>query len=410
MEELETYFNKKKRDKSAVLTLYEKKIAKALKNKNVREQDILYLLNIGRKSTLNSGRLSEIDWDTIQPCSDDELKFFEKKQQSWDFSTGLNPFANKIDCILVKSKEAMLQAVSAFNSPSTYFSLENFLVLANIAWLYLFQAYCEREKIEYHKTNGQTQVLSYMIEDNEDFLNSVNLSASVRSNIQFLIGMRDSVTHDGCYEIPSKIITKLQANCFNYNDMVISLFGERNSLKNIFSIALQFSNFSLNQSKQLISNKTASNKNLLNFVENFEKSLSPDVLNDIKYQFSITYVLVNNNKANLSDAVKFYAPGTEDYENIERVLIKEVFGFDRYKYTITKIQEELEKIDNTQKYRNKLLDLIERHNLRDCKHKKSQNVRLVQAFPSGNKGTTWKYTEEFLDLCKKELLGTKHDA
>lgn len=35
---------------------------------------------------------------------------------------------------------------------------------------------------------------------------------------------------------------------------------------------------------------------------------------------------------------------------------------------------------------------------------------MVQAFPSGNSGVTWKYTEDFLDLCKIKILGIKKDA
>ncbi len=404
MKALEEYYGKKKRDKKAVLTAYEKKISKALKLKGVREQDILYILNIGRETTLNSGRFSEVNWDAVDACSNEELEQFEQTQRAWDFKTGLNPILNKVDRILIKSKEAMLQAVAIFNNPTTYFSTESFLTLANIAWLYLFQAFCEQKNIKYHNTDNSTQALSYMLQHNIQFKEKINLEESVSKNIEFIISLRDNITHEGGFELPSQIIMKLQANCINYNDTLIRLFGKQNGLHNIFSIALQFASISLDQSKKLLQNNNC-NKNLLNFVEAFDKNLSDDVLNDVKYQFTIAYVLLNGRKVNTSDAVKFYAPGTEDYENVEHVLIKEVFGFDRYKYTITSIKNKLEKIDNTQKYRNKILELIERHDLRDCKRKKSKNVSLVQAFPSGNKGTTWKYTEEFLDLCKQEILG-----
>lgn len=169
MKPIKEYYGKKKRDKKAVLTEYEKKIAKALKINGVREQDILYLLNIGRETTLNSGRFSEVDWDTIEDCSKEELEQFERIQRAWDFKTGLNPVLNKVDRILIKSKEAMLQAVAIFNNPTTYFSTESFLTLANIAWLYLFQAFCERENINYYNSDNSTQALSYMLQSNTQF-------------------------------------------------------------------------------------------------------------------------------------------------------------------------------------------------------------------------------------------------
>ncbi len=405
MKPIKEYYGKKKRDKKAVLTEYEKKIAKALKINGVREQDILYLLNIGRETTLNSGRFSEVDWDTIEDCSKEELEQFERIQRAWDFKTGLNPVLNKVDRILIKSKEAMLQAVAIFNNPTTYFSTESFLTLANIAWLYLFQAFCERENINYYNSDNSTQALSYMLQSNTQFKEKINLEESVLKNIDFIISLRDNVTHEGGFDLPSKIITKLQANCLNYNDTLIRLFGKQNGLHNIFSIALQFASISLDQSKQLLENSNC-NKNLLDFVEAFDKNLSDDVLKDVKYQFTIAYVLLNGKKANTSDAVKFYAPGTEDYEHVEHVLIKEVFDFG--KYTFEEIVEKLKEIDSSKKYRNIVLALIEEKHLRNMQEKKSNDMRFIRPVPSGKKGVSWRYTEAFLDLCKKEILGIEN--
>ncbi len=39
--------------------------------------------------------------------------------------------------LLTKSREAMLSAVQIFNNPSIHFKSETFIVLSNIAWMYL---------------------------------------------------------------------------------------------------------------------------------------------------------------------------------------------------------------------------------------------------------------------------------
>lgn len=51
--------------------------------------------------------------------------------------------------LLVKSRESMLSAVQIFNNPNIVFKSETFIVLANIAWMYLLHAYFREKKIEY---------------------------------------------------------------------------------------------------------------------------------------------------------------------------------------------------------------------------------------------------------------------
>tara|TARA_R110002096_G_scaffold377102_1_gene570981 strand:- start:596 stop:811 length:216 start_codon:yes stop_codon:yes gene_type:complete len=51
--------------------------------------------------------------------------------------------------LLTKSREAMLSAVQIFNNPNIQFKSESFIVLSNIAWMYLLHAYFRDKKIEY---------------------------------------------------------------------------------------------------------------------------------------------------------------------------------------------------------------------------------------------------------------------
>ena len=51
--------------------------------------------------------------------------------------------------LLIKSREAMLSAVQIFNNPNIHFKSENFIILANISWMYLLHAYYRENKIEY---------------------------------------------------------------------------------------------------------------------------------------------------------------------------------------------------------------------------------------------------------------------
>lgn len=393
MKPFEEYYGNKKKNKDATLTAYEKKIVSALKNHNVRDQDITYILNIGRKTTLNHARIGAIK-KSDPKLTDEELKLFEQKQMAWDFRTGLNPIENEVDYLLIKSKNAMIQSVTSFNSPINNFSIESFLVLVNIAWLYLFQAFCLKHGVNYINADKTTQALSYMVQNNTDFLSKAKLEKPVIKNIEFLIGLRDYVTHDGLQKIPATVITKLQANCINYNNMIKSMFGDRNGLDNIFSIALQFASISLEQSKSIV--KNSSSKNILNFVSEFEKNIDDEILNSEDYQFTVTYIAINEGNKNQADIVRFIVPGSEGYAEKKEILIKEISDDAKYKYMFNDIQKK------SKKTKNQILKFIKEKNFRDLIKKVSNNKQMMKPYNFG-KTTQWKYTEEFLQACINEI-------
>lgn len=393
MKTFEEYYGNKKKNKDAVLNSYEKKVVSALKNHNVRDQDITYILNIGRKTTLNHARIGAVR-KSDPKLTDEELKQFEQKQMAWDFKTGLNPIENDADYLLIKSKNAMMQSVTSFNSPVNNFSIESFLVLANIAWLYLFQAFCLKYGINYVNADKTTQALSYMLENNKEFLNKANIKDAIIKNVEFLVKLRDFVSHDGLQRIPSSIITKLQANCINYNNVIKQMFGDRNGLDNIFAIALQFASISLSQSKSIVKNSTS--KNILNFVSEFEKNINDNILDSEEYQFTVTYVAINEGNKNQADIVRFIVPGSDEYETKKEVLIKEISDDAKYKYMFNDIK------NKSHKTKNKILDFIKKRKFRDLQKGISNNKQMMKSYPFG-KTIQWKYTEEFLQLCINEI-------
>lgn len=393
MKPLKEYYNNKKKNKDAVLTAYEKKVVSTLKKNKVRDQDITYILNIGRKTTLNHARIGEVPEETPL-LTEEELIEFEQKQMSWDFRTGINPLENDVDYLLLKSKNAILQSVALFNTPNNAFSIEGFLVLANIAWLYLFQAFCLKEGINYKNSDFSTQALSFMIKSNTVFLTKSSLSSNIIKNLEFLISLRDFVSHDGVFKIPATVITKLQANCINYNNVTKRMFGDRNGIDNMFTIALQFASISLSQSKSII--KNSSSKNVLNFVSEFEKDIDDSILNNEEYQFTVTYVAINEGNKNKADVVRFIVPGTDGYEEKKEILIKEISEDGKYKHMFTDI------VRLSGKSRNKILKYIEDTQLRDTVKKVSNNKQLLKPYPFGS-SITWKYTDEFLKKCMDDI-------
>src|SRR5262245_34071770 len=128
--------------KPTSLTDEEKRIIKALLAEGMRNQDIHTLINYERGATINFGRIAGVKKNAaITPSSPEEVAFFKRKKRSFDPITGLNLY---VDERLIRAREAMVLAVTIFNSGIYRFKTEVFAVLANIAWTYLMHDHYER--------------------------------------------------------------------------------------------------------------------------------------------------------------------------------------------------------------------------------------------------------------------------
>src|SRR5438105_2791350 len=131
--------------KLTALTDEEKRVIKALLAEGIRNQDVHTLINYERGATINFGRIAGIKKDTgISPASAEEVAFFKRKKRSFDPITGLNLYGDER---LIRAREAMVLAVTIFNSGTYKFKTEVFAVLANIAWTYLLHEHYERKNI-----------------------------------------------------------------------------------------------------------------------------------------------------------------------------------------------------------------------------------------------------------------------
>ncbi|WP_373867450.1 DUF3644 domain-containing protein, partial [Microvirga aerophila] len=124
------------------LQKWEVAIVKAMiASKRFTNQEMLsYFSRPGR--SLNQARIVDIKQERIhkavKAASDTELEGFLSSWPNLDPKTGLHI---KSDELIIKSREAMLLAVQAYNSPTCYFRSEVFIVTAIIARTYLMHAF-----------------------------------------------------------------------------------------------------------------------------------------------------------------------------------------------------------------------------------------------------------------------------
>lgn len=225
----------RKKSKNGGLTSEEKSLVKGLLQQGYIPQDIVHIVNQGRKQTINLGRISELSKNNeITAATDDEVKRYLKIQSSYDPKTLLNPY---IDCRLVRAREAMMAAVELFNNPNMCFRIEMFCVLANIAWTYLFQEKLEQTRSGSSKRHdGKSKSLDEMIRAADCPITN----KAVCANIKKIIDIRDKVEHTLFAGGDEKFGALFQSNCLNFDHYLTEWFGKDLTLSNNLSLALQF--------------------------------------------------------------------------------------------------------------------------------------------------------------------------
>lgn len=300
-----------KKLKSGGLTKEEKRVVKNLLERGWRNQDIQATINVGRASTVNSARITEIKKNKSQRrASDDETDFFLAKKSAYDHATGLNFFDDER---LIRSREAMMLAVQVFNSAGLKFKTEVFAVLSNIAWTYLLHEYYTRSGVSIRGKDGRSLLLSQMIERHD-----CPLSNGTKNNLRSMKTIRDDVEHLLLKKTDLKWQGLYQACCLNFEKSLCELFGNKLSLAEELSFALQFTKTDFEQISQLSKFEIPSHIEAID--ARLKHGLNESEIEDLEYQFRVVYTFdsVSKSKAN----IQFVNPDSVEGKEIRTVLVK----------------------------------------------------------------------------------------
>ena len=237
--------------------------------------------------------------------------------------------------LLIKSREAMISAVGIYNNPSISFKSETFIVLAIIAWTYLFHAYYRKLKIDYHyysmhgtrKRYDRTKYGAKKSWELERCLDDsiCPIATDAKCNLRFLIGLRHEIEHQMTTRIDDAVSAKFQACCLNYETTIRSLFGEEYSISKALSMSIQLSAISEPQVETLRDLKGLP-KNIASYIDDFDSQLPLPVYNSPIYSYRVLFVQKTANRPGQADKVlTFVKPDSPEAEGInsEYVLIKE---------------------------------------------------------------------------------------
>jgi hypothetical protein len=297
--------------KPTTLTDEERRVIKALLVEGMRNRDIHALINYGRTPTVNFGRIAGVkNNNKITPASAEEVAFFRRKKNSFDAVTGLNLYGDER---LIRSREAMILAVTIFNTGSYRFKTEIFAVLANIAWTYLLHEHYARKGVEPYNSDGTTFALSYMLSRPD-----CPVTKGIRNNLLTLKAIRDDVEHKSLGRSDVKWLPLFQACCLSFDKTLVSWFGARVSLKSDLSVALQFGKLELEQAAQLSAYDVPPNITALDAL--LKKDLNDAELDDLEYQFRVVYTFDNASKGKAH--IQFVSPDSEEGKGIQHILQK----------------------------------------------------------------------------------------
>jgi hypothetical protein len=299
------------RNPEGALTDEEKSIVKALLAEGLRNQDIQALLNVGRSATVNSARITEVKQDdTIVLASDEAVEIFRLTKRSYDPKTGLNLLENER---LIRAREAMILAVQVFNSAGLNFKTEVFAVLANIAWTYLLHEYYERKGETITGDDGRSLLLSQMIKRQD-----CPLSTGMKNNLNAIKMIRDDVEHKLFGRSDNRWLPLFQACCLNFDKTLCEFFGEKLSLQNELSFALQFAKPAIED--LALAQKYPVPPHIEALDARLRDGMTEEQLNDLEYQFRVVYTLDSASKSKAH--IQFLHPGSEEAEQVRNVLVK----------------------------------------------------------------------------------------
>ena len=293
------------------LTPIEKSVVKALLNDGWRNQDVQALINTGRITSINFGRISGVKADgALVPATKQQVEAFQYKKLHFDHVTGLCSIDNER---LIRAREAMILAVELFNTPRIAFKTGVFSMLTNVAWTYLLHEFYESKGVPIVNQQGYSLLLSQML-DRLD----CPLSKGCKQNLAALMEIRNVVEHRTIGPFDLKWLPLFQATCLNFEKTLTELFGQRLTLGRELGFSLQFAKLTTEQIATLQSFE------LPQHIEALDASLATKLgegdTENLEYQFKVVYTLSNASKANAH--FQFVQPGSAEGKEIQNVLIK----------------------------------------------------------------------------------------
>ena len=243
----------------------------------------------------------------------------------------------KAKTILENSLNSALTAVETYNRPRTKFRIENYIILMVIAWTKLFHAYFQStmgERYFYKEKNGRYKIvdgekkaweLKECLKNFQKKSVGYKLSDAVVANLNFFIGIRNRIEHRywDSSALDILLFGECQSMLYNYENIVVALFGNEYSINACLAYALQFSHLRANE--QLVAQRELLSKDMQDikkYIDKYKTELSQEIYDSQEYSIKLLQIpkISNTNRSDLAvEFVNWNALNDDDKENYQKV-------------------------------------------------------------------------------------------
>ena len=220
----------------------------------------------------------------------------------------------KTQNLLEGSIDAALLAVEAYNRPRKTFRSQAYIVLMIIAWTRLFHAYFNKRygnryyykdnRGRYKLINGERRAweLTTCI---KRFENYKKLSEPVKANLRFFVGLRNKIEHRNVAEreVDTSIFGECQSLLYNYESVLIDVFGSQYAINTSLAFSLQFSYMRTKEQQQAGKRvMSAELQEIRDYIEIYRSNLSAEVFNSQEYSIKLIQIprISNTNRNDLA--------------------------------------------------------------------------------------------------------------
>src|SRR4030043_1389651 len=204
----------------------------------------------------------------------------------------------KTKTTLETSIDSALLAVEVYNKHRAAFRSEAFISLMVISWTRLFHAYFNHTMGDKYYYKDKKKPRRYELVDGDKKAWELStciskygkLSEPVRKNIEFFIKLRNKVEHRhiDTREVDALIFGECQALLYNYENLLINIFGKQFAMNESLVYSLQFSQIrtkgQLKAGRSILSKDI---KNIADYITKYRSSLTDAVYDSQEYSIKL---------------------------------------------------------------------------------------------------------------------------
>jgi len=282
----------------------------------------------------------------------------------------------KLKEMVHSSMEAAILAVEIYNKPRVPFRVQSYVSLMIIAWTRLFHTYFKKnigEKYYYKYGN------KYITVDGDRKTWELKtcmekygkLSEPARLNLEFFIKLRNKIEHRHVdnKELEVNIYGECQSLLYNFETLLVLLFGESCTLNASLAFSLQFSMFKNKEKDLAIRNAiTGEMKDIIRFVDTYRSGIRDQEFHSQEFSIKLLQIPKVANCSRSSLAVEFVK--WDDLSETQKSEISKITAIIKEKEIIKEVIVEKEVIVDREKIITKYVAR------KDC-HKPGQITEII---------------------------------